>query len=413
MSPRRLVPALALIGGKREYRSFLFIMVLTSLGTSSSAPLISLYLATRLHVALPVVGLFFASQALLGFALGLLIGRRSDRWRSRLPAIRIAAIWTGVGWVIFALSPARWLTFAAGPLFLSAGGVIMGQVFAALHDVMTRDDEPHPSFINTTIRTGWSFGFVFGPLLGSTLAALVGFRAAFVATGCLYLLCLVPVRGLDVAVRSASRRGDGTDRGAREHLPLYLFAALCTLVLCGTAIKNTYLPLDVTTHLGGSVRLYGTIVAVSPVVELVVMPLSGVLALRIPLGRLIVGGLVVAVVEYLLLAASTALWQLYATQAMDACVVAVVMGLGLTYAQRLNPDQAGLVSGVFGSSYGVATVAGNVIGSASVPLLGVPHVFFIPAALCAVSVLTFLGIERASQQRATQDMALIQRSGTG
>ncbi len=413
MSPRRLVSSLALVGGKREYRAFLLIMVLTSLGTSASAPLISLYLATRLHVALPVVGLFFASQALPGFALGLLLGRRSDRWRSRLPVIRGATLWIGVGWLVFAFSPFRWLTFAVGPLFLSAGGVIMGQVFAALHDVMIRDDEPHPGLINTTIRTGWSFGFVFGPLLGSGLAALTGFRAAFVTTACLYLLCLVPVRGLDVAVRSPARRGDGAERGGRAHLPLYLFAALCTLVLCGTTLKNTYLPLDVTAHLGGSVRLYGTIVAVSPVVELVVMPLSGVLALKVPLGRLIAGGLAVAMVEYLLLAASTALWQLYATQALDACVVAVVMGLGLTYAQRLRPDRPGLVSGVFGSSFGVATVVGNLIGSASVPLLGVPHVFVIPAALCAVSVLTFLGIERASQRRAAQDLAIVRRSGIG
>src|ERR671938_234972 len=114
-------------------------MVLTSLGTSSSAPLISLYLVTHLHAALSVVGLFFASQALPGFVLGLLLGRRSDRWRSRLPSIRLAAVWIGLGWLVFACSPSVWLTFAVGPLFLSAGGAIMGQVFAALHDVMTRD----------------------------------------------------------------------------------------------------------------------------------------------------------------------------------------------------------------------------------------------------------------------------------
>lgn len=413
MTPRRPVSSLAVVGGRREYRAFLLVMVLTALGTSASAPLISLYLTTQLHVTLPLVGLFFASQALPGFALGLLLGRWSDRWRSRLPAIRGAAVWVGMGWLVFAISPWRWLTFAIGPLFLSASGVIMGQVFAALHDVMARDAEPHPSLINTTIRTGWSFGFVFGPLLGSGLAALVGFRAAFVATACLYLLCLVPMRGLRVAVHSSRVRADGTERESHAQWPLYLFTALCTLVLCGTAIKNTYLPLDVTTHLGGSVRLYGTIVAVSPVVELVVMPLCGLLALRMPLGRLIAGGLVVAMVEYLLLAASTALWQLYATQAMDACVVAVVIGLGLTYAQQLSPERAGLVSGIFGSSYGVATVVGNLIGSASVPLLGIPHVFAIPAALCAVSLLTFLSIERAFQRRAARDVALVGSCGTG
>ena len=403
--------SLTVVWEKREYRAFLFIMVLTSLGTSSSAPLISLYLVNHLHVALSLVGLFFASQALPGFVLGLLIGRWSDGWRSRLPAIRVAALWVGLGWLIFAFSPVRWLALAVGAVFLSAGAAIMGQVFAALHDVMTRDREAHPGLINTTVRTGWSFGFVFGPLLGSGLAALVSFRAAFVATACLYLLCLAPLRGLDVSVRSSAGQGETADDGPRRNLLLFLFTGLCALVLCGTAIKNTYLPIDVTAHLGGSVSVYGTIVAVSPVVELVVMPLSGVLALRFPIGRLIALGLVIATVEYLLLSASSALWQLYATQAMDAWVVAVVMGLGLTYAQQLSPDRPGLVSGMFGSSFGVAIVVGNIIGSAGVPLLGVPHVFLISTALCAASLATFLGIDRASHRRMQHEVSL--ESATG
>jgi SET family sugar efflux transporter-like MFS transporter len=154
-------------------------------------------------------------------------------------------------------------------------------------------------------------------------------------------------------------------------------------------------------------------VAVSPVVELVAMPLSGLLVLRFPIGRLMAVGLMVATLEYLLLSWSSALWQLYVIQAMDAWVVAVLMGLGLTYAQRLSPDRPGLASGVFSSTFGIAIFVGNLIGSASVPLLGVPHVFFIPTALCAVSLMTFLGIERASRRRLEPDIALSRRSSAG
>jgi MFS family permease len=68
-------------------------------------PLISLYLVNHLHVALSVAGLFFASEALPGFVLGALLGRWSDRWRSRLRAIRIAAAWVALGWLVFAFSP--------------------------------------------------------------------------------------------------------------------------------------------------------------------------------------------------------------------------------------------------------------------------------------------------------------------
>jgi predicted MFS family arabinose efflux permease len=54
----------------------------------------------------------------------------------------------------------------------------------------------------------------------------------------------------------------------------------------------------------------------------------------------------------------------------------------------------------------VGIVVGNVIGSATVPLLGVPQVFFIPAALCAVSLLMFLAIERASRHSLTHATGL-------
>jgi len=404
VTPRRLFSSLTIVWAKPDYRTFFLLLLVSSIGTSASAPLIALYLVDRLHVPLSLVGLYFVCQALPGFVAGVMIGRWSDRWRSRIPIIRVASVSSAIGWVIFAFSPYVWLDYAVAVVFFGLGGAAMGQAFAAVHDVMTRDDESQPGLINSAVRTGWSFGFVFGPVLGTMLAAHAGFRIAFLVPAALSLANLVLLRGVDIPV--VARRDDrAAPEGFRSNLLLYLFAALTVLVLCGTAIKNSYLPIDVTTHLHGTVGLYGTIVAVSPIVELVAMPLCGILSLRYPLGRLIAIGLGVATVEYFLLSASTALWQIYLIQAMDAWVVAIIMGLGLTYAQRLAPDRAGLVSGTFGSSYGVAIVTGNLIGSAAVPLLGVPHIFFLPTALCAVSLLTFLGIERASRRPVEQNVA--------
>lgn len=410
MRPAQLLSPLVIVWDKPEYRRFFLLLLVSSVAMSSSGPLIALYLVTRLHVPLSLVGLFFVGQALPGFAAGVMIGRWSDRWRSRVPVMRVSAIWGALGWAIFAFSPVAWLNFAVGVVFFGLGGATMGQSFAALHDVMTRDGETRPGLINSAVRTGWSFGYVVGPVLGTMIAAHVGFRVAFLLPAVLSLLILLLLRRLDIPVLAVGRGSPAADSGRRRTLPLYLFTALTVLVLCGTAIKNSYLPLDVTRHLGGTVALYGTIVAVSPVVELVAMPLCGMLSLRVPLGRLIAAGLAIATVEYVLLFASTALWQIYLIQAMDAWVVAVIMGLGLTYAQRLAPEQAGLVSGTFGASYGVAIVAGNLIGSAGVPLLGIPHVFILPAVLCAVSLLTFLGLERSSR-RTAHDVLLTGSAG--
>jgi SET family sugar efflux transporter-like MFS transporter len=372
-------------------------MVMTSLAASSTLPLISLYLVKDLHASLATAGLYYTCQALPGLVLGVVLGRRSDRWRTRVPLLRGALLWSGLGWLLFAAAPTPWLALVAGALFLSVGGVVMGQTFAILADTMAENGETQRELINTIVRTGWSFGFVFGPLLGTVVATAMGFRHTFAAAACLYLLCQVPLLGLKVAIPDAIRGGASGDRGGANAM-LLAFTALCALAVSGQAIKNTYLPIDVTVHLKGSVRTYGTIVAVSPIVEVVVMPLSGVLAQKIAIGRLIAAGLILAVVEYLILTESTMIWQFYVTQAMDACVVAVIMGLGVTYAQRLSPRHPGAANGIFFSMFSVASILGGLIGSATVPVLGVPHVFFIPAALCALMWAVFLGIDRRAQR---------------
>jgi SET family sugar efflux transporter-like MFS transporter len=142
----------------------------------------------------------------------------------------------------------------------------------------------------------------------------------------------------------------------------------------------------------------GTLMAVSPVVELVTLPLAGVLADWLGLSWMIGTGLVIAAVEYIFVAASTAVWQLYLTQALDACVV-VVVGLGLTYAQRLSPERPGLASSLLFSAFNLSGIVGGLLGSAAVPVLGVPHVFLLPALLCAVCAIAFVGIERARHAR--------------
>ena len=280
----------------------------------------------------------------------------------------------------------------------------MGLAFATLHDAMTRDGERQPALVNTLVRTGWSLGYVFGVLLGVQLAANVGYRGAFLGTAALYLACLLPLALLRVPVRVTTAAAEAESVGSRQRgdLLLYAFVALCATVLSGQAIKNTFLPIAVTTHLGGTVATYGTIVAVSPIIELVTIPLAGLLAARLGIGRLMIGGLVIGIVEYLILGLNNSLWPLYLTQALDACVVAVLLGLGVSYAQRLTPTRPGAASGLYFSALNISILIGGTLGAATVPFLGVPRVFLLPAALFALGTLAFLAIERQSERlRAT------------
>ncbi|MBV9282665.1 MAG: hypothetical protein JOZ41_21520 [Chloroflexi bacterium] len=50
-------------------------------------------------------------------------------------------------------------------------------------------------------------------------------------------------------------------------------------------------------------------------------------------------------------------------------------------------------------------MAGNLVGSASVPFLGISHIFVIPTLLSAASLVTFAGVERVARPRAEHDDA--------
>jgi SET family sugar efflux transporter-like MFS transporter len=395
----RRVPFVGQILGKHEYRMLLVLIIILALATSASTPLLSLYLVDQVGVGLVAAGLFSASIALPGLLLGIAVGRRSDRWSSRLPFLRGGVLWVAAGWLILAGSPFPWLTLAVGALFLSLGGALMGLVFATLHDVMARDGEERPAFVNTIVRTGWSLGYVFGILVGVQFAASFGFRGAFLATAALHLLCLLPLAALSVPVAVRVVAGVATARRGLDtgDILLFAFTGLCALTMSGQGFKNTYLPLAVTTTLGGTVGTYGTLVAVPAIIELVAIPLVGVIAVRIGLARLIASGIILGIVEYAIMSGSSAVWQLYVAQAIDAWVIAVILGLGVTYAQRLTPTRPGAASGLFFSTFNIATVIGGVLGAATVPFLGLPRVFLLPAILCVVALGVFVWVERRAR----------------
>ena len=397
---RRLSP-IYVVWRKPEYRAFMLILLLVGTGISSTLPLITLYLLDQLHTPVTLVSVFFVGQSIAGLVIGITAGRRSDRWRSRIPAMRFAAVWATVGWIIFAVSPFFWVDVLTGIVFLSASAIVMGQTFGALHDVMTRDRETHPELVNATVRAAFSMGFTLGPVLGAEIAAAVSFHFAFVVAGALSLSCLIPLWGLKVPVMAPEAQSNGEDAPSQSNRLLYVFVGLSTLVLIGAALRITYLPLDVTKHLGGSLRQYGTVLAVSPLAELFTLPAAGFLALRFRIGNLLIVGVAISVVEYAILAFNSAIWQVYLTQALDSLVVAAIFGLGLSYAQNLSPGRAGLASSAFGSAFGIATLIGNSIGAVSIRLLGIPHLFLIPLVTCAIALAVLLWLDAHTRKAAS------------
>jgi MFS transporter, SET family, sugar efflux transporter len=85
---------------------------------------------------------------------------------------------------------------------------------------------------------------------------------------------------------------------------------------------------------------------------------------------------------------------LYLGQVLHAGMIAVVFGLGVTYAQRLSPGSAGLAGSVFFSAQSLSALTGSLLGSGGVWLIGLPGMFFIPAAVLAAACALFVWNDR-------------------
>ena len=73
---------------------------------------------------------------------------------------------------------------------------------------------------------------------------------------------------------------------------------------------------------------------------------------------------------------------------------AALGALGVSIAQHLYPEAVATASGLFMSAITVGAAAGGLMGGFGVARLGLPEVFFLPAALSAVAVVGLVVLER-------------------
>jgi MFS transporter, SET family, sugar efflux transporter len=85
---------------------------------------------------------------------------------------------------------------------------------------------------------------------------------------------------------------------------------------------------------------------------------------------------------------------LFVGQLLMSALWAALAGLGVSVAQQLYPEGVGLASTVFMSSIMFAGGLGGALGGLGTALLGVPHVFFLSAAVSSLGVAGLLLTER-------------------
>jgi SET family sugar efflux transporter-like MFS transporter len=370
---------LALVIRVAEYRKYLLCFLLLGTTTSSAFPLLSLFLSSQLHADDSTIGLY-AVSTVAGAAVSLATGWLSDRIPSRKKLLRQTLVWLAFGWILQALTGSVWEAFVINVLFFSVLGTVSAQFFASLAETLDQNDSSSRSTITATIRSAYSLGYVVGPLIGTTVSSLYGLRVSFVITAALYVCCTALSLTLQDVRRELPYKPKPSIRSLRAGGPaVVVFIVGTTLVLSGDSLKSIYLPLYVTGHLGGSLLTFGTLMSVSAVCEVVVMPFVGILSDHFGIYTIVTAGIAVGVVDFSILALSNQVWNLYLVQVIHVIVLSVTLGLGPTFLQQFSTLGAGAASSIFFAGQSLANIVAGTTGAIGIRAIGLPGIFWVPA----------------------------------
>lgn len=418
----RTTPARYILAS-RLLRGAAMSLVVSGIGMSVTAPQMTLFLVRELHMSDVVAGLYYLTNLAAPVA-GFAVGSLSDRAGSRLLVYRLSALAGCAGWALMAFSTQTWMPFAINILLLSVAGAGAAQLQAAVRDELNRNPTPVDNQVVAVMRMAMALGWIVGPLIGAVLGTVWGLRPLLLATGISLLLSLVPLIGVKAAPVATATTGAGgaptrpapalaadttTDpivavtlapspgprraRGA-SLAPLLLFTGIYVLIMCGETVKLAYLPLYLDGRLHADAALRGAIIGLQPLVEVALMPLAARLADRFGMAPVLFTGAGMAVAAHLSYASAEQfdlpIAALIAGQFFMAGVIATFGVLGVTVAQRFQPDRVGLASSVFLSAFAINAAVGGFVGSLGASWLGLPHLFWIPAAIAATGAIALV-----------------------
>ena len=390
----------------RDYRCFYLSLVVFGIASSAGWPLVATFLVDDLHAS-PAAATWFFATGFLSPLVGIVTGRYSDRTGRHLSLVMTATVWVGLGWAVLAAAPALWLALIIGVVFFGARGTLMAQLFADLATRMSARPDARASVTSNTVRGGYSLGYVLGPLIGAAIAAGAGDRIAFAVTAIMTFATAIPLLALrsnsatQDDIRAATRPARPLKRQLlRQHVGLGIFTLVVLLVSAGDAMKIAFLPLLVEKGLHQGPWAVASLFSVSALVEIVLMPIAGIVAQHIGVAWTVVASLAIGTCDYTLLGLSNNLWELYIVQVLHVSVICGVFGLGIVYAQQLLPNQPGLATSTFGAGLSLSSPIGSGVGSILVLLVGYPHLFLAPAVACLVGAVTITTMAHRGQQPA-------------
>jgi SET family sugar efflux transporter-like MFS transporter len=378
LSERRSSPLLS-----RTFLQLSVISVVSGVSMAFALPFSSMFLTTEVEVTSRQLGFFLVASPLASVAASTIMGRLSDGRVQRRYLLAVGGAAGAIGYGLFAVLRDYWFLLGTSVIFVAITSSLLPQLFA-----YGRQVSQGPSMVVSVLRTLLSVAWVAGPPIAALLVAKTGWVGLFGSTavlqlGVAVLALLLPIPTA-VAEEAKTEEETGTARGG------FAVVSVAFVFLQGAvALAVSGLPLFITTELRGTMGDAGLAMGLCAALEIPMMLWFGSLANRMSQHKLVLLGAAISLSYHGLMVFTDSIWQVMAAQLLHATVISLIMGVGITYFQSLDPDRPGHATTMFSNTQ----IVGGMIAGA---LVGVSHelgfrwVYVFSLSMCVVGLALLL-----------------------
>lgn len=368
----------------KNYKLFTVNMGLLGMAIAITVPFLVLYATQQLGMSKGQYGLLMALAASASFTVNSIVARFSDSGKINRKYLIITALIMGaLCFSIYFYIHTIWLFIALYAMFQGLAAPAMPQMYASARESINESAYKDRSiFANTVLRSTFSLGFLFGPLIGTLLLSIFGYDGLFGGTMTLFLTVLVlliifykePKKIINNTI------GNFPEKKAPNLVkePTLLIPFLAFILLhVGQWMYTLNMPLYVTEYLKDDESHVGYLASLCAGLEVPFMIILGIIASKFKTKTLLMVGAIFGFGYYFSIGVFDSFQAMLIGQLALAFFLAILLGLGISYFQDILPEFPGYASTLFANAMVIGQLGGNLLGGVMSDIVGLGNVFFV------------------------------------
>ncbi|MCI2933114.1 MFS transporter [Staphylococcus haemolyticus] len=372
----------------KNYKLFVVNMMLLGMGIAITVPYFVLFATKELGMTTNQFGILLALAAVSQFTVNSIVARFSDTHSINRKVLIISALMMGaISFSIYFYIHNIWLFIIVYAIFQGLFAPAMPQLYASAREsINVSSSRNNAKFANTVLRSMFSFGFLFGPLIGAYLIQFMGYAGLFGGTVFILLFTLVLqiffYKDLNLSAKEQVGGTANIEKTAPNMLKdktLFIPFIAFILLHIGQWMYTMNMPLFVTDYLKEQEGYVGTLASLCAGLEVPFMVTLGMLSAKLATRTLLILGGVSGGAFYFSIGVFENIYAMMIGQIFLALFLAILLGLGISYFQDILPDFPGYASTLFANAMVIGQLLGNLLGGAMSHWVGLENVFFVSA----------------------------------